>query len=76
MTDADKDAHAATKAVALEYDLPHAPEKVWRALADPDLLAAWLLPVTDARRKAGRPAEDASSHEYWRANHAANESTG
>lgn len=24
--------------------LPHAPEKVWRALTDPDLLAAWLMP--------------------------------
>ncbi|MEV0732194.1 SRPBCC domain-containing protein [Polymorphospora sp. NPDC050346] len=26
--------------------LPHPPEKVWRALTDPDLLAAWLMPNT------------------------------
>ena len=38
MTATDKDAHANTKTIALEYDLPHAPEKVWRALTDPDLL--------------------------------------
>jgi uncharacterized protein YndB with AHSA1/START domain len=24
--------------------LPHPPEKVWRALTDPELLAAWLMP--------------------------------
>ena len=26
--------------IALEYDLPHPPAKVWRALTDPKLLAA------------------------------------
>ena len=31
--------------LALEFDLPHPPEKVWRALTDPALLAEWLLPV-------------------------------
>lgn len=29
----------------MEVDLDHAPEKVWRALTDPALLAEWLLPV-------------------------------
>jgi uncharacterized protein YndB with AHSA1/START domain len=28
----------------LEFDLPHAPAKVWRALTDPVLLAEWLMP--------------------------------
>lgn len=27
-----------------ECDLPHPPEKVWRALTVPELLAAWLMP--------------------------------
>jgi uncharacterized protein YndB with AHSA1/START domain len=32
-------------ALSLDFDLPHPPEKVWRALTDPALLAEWLLPV-------------------------------
>ena len=34
-----------TESLALDFDLRHAPEKVWRALTDPSLLAEWLLPV-------------------------------
>lgn len=30
--------------VVTECDLPHPPEKVWRALTVPELLGAWLLP--------------------------------
>jgi len=30
--------------VVMECDLPHPPEKVWRALTVPELLAAWLMP--------------------------------
>ena len=41
----DKTAPGQTDSLALELDLPHAPEKVWRALTDPVLLAEWLLPV-------------------------------
>ncbi len=37
---------AQSHTLALEFDLPHAPEKVWRALTDPELLAEWLLPVS------------------------------
>ncbi len=29
--------------IIVEYDLPHSPEKVWRALTEPALLAAWLM---------------------------------
>ena len=32
---------AETLSIALEYDLPHPPAKVWRALTEPKLLAAW-----------------------------------
>jgi len=33
--------------------LHHAPEKVWRALTDPVLLAEWLLPVTGLELEPG-----------------------
>jgi uncharacterized protein YndB with AHSA1/START domain len=39
--------HASGESLSLEFDLAHAPEKVWRALTDPVLLAEWLLPVVD-----------------------------
>ena len=39
--------------LSLEFDLRHPPEKVWRALTDPALLAAWLLPVAGFRPEAG-----------------------
>ncbi|MBL8941361.1 MAG: SRPBCC domain-containing protein [Archangium sp.] len=35
-----------TDTITFEFDLPHAPKKVWRALTDPELLTQWLLPVT------------------------------
>ena len=31
----------------------HSPEKVWRALTDPVLLAEWLLPVVDLNLEPG-----------------------
>jgi uncharacterized protein YndB with AHSA1/START domain len=34
-----------TDSLSLEFDLDHPPEKVWRALTDPVLLAEWILPV-------------------------------
>jgi hypothetical protein len=54
MTVADTTARDQTEAIAFEFDLPHAPEKVWRALTDPDLLAEWLLPVTGLASAAAR----------------------
>lgn len=32
--------------VALDFDMRHPPEKIWRALTEPALLSEWLLPVT------------------------------
>ena len=49
MIAADGTAQSQTQSISLELDLPHAPEKVWRALTDPALLAEWLLPVVDRR---------------------------
>jgi uncharacterized protein YndB with AHSA1/START domain len=39
--------------LTMEFDLAHPPEKVWRALTDPALLAEWLLPVIDLRLEPG-----------------------
>ncbi|GAC1357346.1 MAG: hypothetical protein NVS4B8_16570 [Herpetosiphon sp.] len=41
-----------TRRIVVEYDLPHAPAKVWRALTEPGLLAAWLMP-NDMRAEVG-----------------------
>jgi uncharacterized protein YndB with AHSA1/START domain len=41
------------EAISFEFDLPHAPEKVWRALTEPALLAEWLLPVIDLELEPG-----------------------
>jgi uncharacterized protein YndB with AHSA1/START domain len=49
----DRTAAAHTDAIAFEYDLQHAPEKVWRALTDPTLLTEWLLPVMELPLAAG-----------------------
>jgi uncharacterized protein YndB with AHSA1/START domain len=53
MTVVDKTAPSQVETIAFEFDLPHAPEKVWRALTDPDLLAQWLLPVIDLKLEPG-----------------------
>lgn len=34
-----------TGSLSLDFDLPHKPEKVWRALTEPALLSEWLLPA-------------------------------
>jgi uncharacterized protein YndB with AHSA1/START domain len=46
MTDVDttENTPSEEKSIAFECDLPDAPEKVWRALTVPDLVAAWLMP--------------------------------
>ena len=43
------------EAVSFDFDLGHAPEKVWRALTDPALLAEWLLPVIGFDLQPGAP---------------------
>jgi uncharacterized protein YndB with AHSA1/START domain len=53
MTLTDTTARAQTEAISFEFDLRHSPEKVWRALTDPVLLAEWLLPVVDLNLEPG-----------------------
>jgi uncharacterized protein YndB with AHSA1/START domain len=53
MTPTDRAAAPHTESIAFDFDLPHPPEKVWRALTDPALLSAWLLPVLDFKLAPG-----------------------
>jgi uncharacterized protein YndB with AHSA1/START domain len=53
MTPTDKAAQPQTESISFEFDLPHVPQKVWRALTDPVLLAEWLLPVLDLKLEPG-----------------------
>ena len=53
MTLTDKTVRSQTESLSFEFDLPHEPEKVWRALTDPALLAEWLLPSVDFKLDPG-----------------------
>ena len=53
MNPIDKTAPSQTESISFEFDLHHSPEKVWRALTDPALLAEWLLPVFDLKLERG-----------------------
>ena len=55
MTVTDKTTQGQTDTLSFEIDLRHAPEKVWRAVTDPALLAQWLLPVTGLELRPGVP---------------------
>lgn len=49
----DNTARGQTESISFAFDLPHPPQKVWRALTDPELLAEWLLPVVDLQLDPG-----------------------
>jgi uncharacterized protein YndB with AHSA1/START domain len=53
MNPIDKTAPSQTESISFEFDLPHLPEKVWRALTDPVLLAEWLLPAVGLKLEPG-----------------------
>ena len=53
MTTVDRTARAQTESISFEFDLRHPPEKVWRALTDPVLLAETLLPVVELEPEPG-----------------------
>ncbi|AZO43179.1 SRPBCC domain-containing protein [Mesorhizobium sp. M7D.F.Ca.US.005.01.1.1] len=48
----DESQSDAPDALEFEYDLAEPPEKVWRALTVPELLAAWMMP-NDMRPETG-----------------------
>ena len=49
----DTTAPSQPDSISFELDLHHPPEKVWRALTDPALLAEWLLPVIGLELEPG-----------------------
>jgi uncharacterized protein YndB with AHSA1/START domain len=51
MNPVEKTAPSQIESISFEFDLHHPPEKVWRALTDPALLAEWLLPVVNLNLK-------------------------
>ena len=53
MNPIDLTAPSQTESISFEFDLNHPPEKVWRAVTDPVLLAEWLLPVLDLKLEPG-----------------------
>jgi len=53
MSTLDTTAPSQTEAISFEFDLQHPPEKVWRALTEPELLAEWLLPVIGLELEPG-----------------------
>ncbi len=55
MTVTDTTPRSQTDSISFDFDLHHSPEKVWRALTDPTLLAQWLLPVANLELASGMP---------------------
>jgi uncharacterized protein YndB with AHSA1/START domain len=53
MTPADGPARSETESLSFDLDLRHSPDKVWRALTDPELLKEWLLPTVGLRLEPG-----------------------
>jgi hypothetical protein len=53
MTLTDTTARSQTESLSFDFDFPHAPEKVWRALTEPELLKEWLLPVIGLKLERG-----------------------
>ena len=53
MNPVDTTSPAQSAALSFEFDLRHSPQKVWRALTDPSLLAEWLLPIAEGALERG-----------------------
>jgi uncharacterized protein YndB with AHSA1/START domain len=54
MTFVDRTTKNQGESLEFEFNLPHSPAKVWRALTEPALLAQWLLPVFDLQLEPGK----------------------
>ena len=54
MTAVDTTDRSQSESITFDFDLHHPPEKVWRALTDPTLLAEWLLPAIGLELQRGK----------------------
>jgi uncharacterized protein YndB with AHSA1/START domain len=41
------------RTIRVDQFLPYPPQKVWRALTEPDLIARWLMPPSGFRLEVG-----------------------
>ena len=53
MSEIGSETQVATRSVVMEKEFAHAPEKVWRALTESDLIAQWLV-ANDFQLVVGR----------------------
>lgn len=53
-----------TQSIALQYEFPQPPEKVWRALTEPEMLSAWLM-ATEGRPLPGQAFTFRSEPTPW-----------
>jgi uncharacterized protein YndB with AHSA1/START domain len=53
MTVIDTTEKSQSATISLEFNLPHPPGKVWRALTEAELLAEWLLPAVNINLERG-----------------------
>ena len=53
MSVVDSTPRSQSESLSFEFDLPHSPAKVWRALTDAELLSEWLLPVMGLELEPG-----------------------
>lgn len=53
MTSKEPAEGAADEIVTLEFDLADRPEKVWRALSEPEIVARWIAPDAEAGPASG-----------------------
>lgn len=53
MKPVDKTERGQSDTLSFEIELRHSPQKVWRALTEPELLKRWLLPVTGLKLEPG-----------------------
>jgi uncharacterized protein YndB with AHSA1/START domain len=61
----ETEADAATETLVVERELPHPPEKIWRALTSAALVADWLMPNDFAAEPGRRFQFRAQPMPHW-----------
>src|SRR4051812_30805149 len=58
-----KDTRTSSDSIVFEVDLPEPPEKVWRALTQPEVLAQWLMPSEGQSAERSVPSDSSAAIE-------------